>query len=93
MGKNSYECFFRICIPMALPGIAAGLALALMETLNDYGVADFFGLQTLTVGVFQYISVINDISSAYLLSLVVLLLMFVLYAFEIKMRGKKSFHN
>ena len=61
MGKNSYECFFKICIPMALPGIAAGLALALMETLNDYGVADFFGLQTLTVGVFQYISVINDI--------------------------------
>jgi iron(III) transport system permease protein len=93
MGKNSYECFFRICIPMALPGIAAGLALALMETLNDYGVADFFGLQTLTVGVFQYISVINDIPSAYLLSLVVLLLMLVLYAFEIKMRGKKSFHN
>ena len=93
MGKNPYECFFRICIPMALPGIAAGLALALMETLNDYGVADFFGLQTLTVGVFQYISVINDIPSAYLLSLVILLLMLILYVFEIKMRGNKSFHN
>jgi ABC-type Fe3+ transport system permease subunit len=45
---------------MALPGIAAGLALALMETINDFGVADFFGLQTLTLGVFQYISIIND---------------------------------
>jgi iron(III) transport system permease protein len=64
-----------------------------METLNDYGVADFFGLQTLTVGVFQYISVINDIPSAYLLSLVILLLMLILYVFEIKMRGNKSFHN
>jgi len=93
MGKNSYECFFKICIPMALPGIAAGLALALMETLNDYGVADFFGLQTLTVGVFQYISVINDIPSAYLLSMIILILMLVLYIFEIKIRGKKSFQN
>ncbi len=93
MGRNSYECFFKICIPMALPGIAAGLALALMETLNDYGVADFFGLQTLTVGVFQYISVINDIPSAYLLSLIILFLMLVFYFIEIKMRGNKSFHN
>ena len=93
MGKSSYECFIKICIPMAIPGIAAGLALALMETLNDYGVADFFGLQTLTVGVFHKISIINDIPSAYLLSLVILLIMVFLYVFEVKMRGNKKFHN
>ena len=93
MGKGSYECFIKICIPMAIPGIAAGLALALMETLNDYGVADFFGLQTLTVGVFHNISIINDIPSAYLLSLVILLIMAFLYIVEVKMRGNKKFHN
>ena len=93
MGKSSYECFIKICIPMAIPGIAAGLALALMETLNDYGVADFFGLQTLTVGVFHNISIINDIPSAYLLSLVILLIMVALYVIELKMRGDKKFHN
>ena len=46
---------------MALPGIAAGLALVLMETVNDFGVADFFGLQTLSVGVFHYIEILNDL--------------------------------
>ena len=43
--------------------------------------------------IFQYISVINDIPSAYLLSFIILLLMLILYVFEIKMRGNKSFHN
>ena len=50
---------------------SCSLALALMETLNDYGVADFE--LALTVGVFQYISV-NDIPSAYLLSMIILML-------------------
>ena len=78
---------------MALPGVAAGLALALMETINDFGVADFFGLQTLTIGVFQYISIINDLPSAFLLSLIILIMMIALYVFEQSVRGKKKFHN
>ena len=93
MGKNPWQCFFKICLPMAIPGIAAGLALALMETINDFGVADFFGLQTLTIGVFQYISVINDLPSAFSLSLIILIIMLLLYIFEQKMRGDKKFSN
>ena len=93
MGKGPFECFLRVCLPMALPGIAAGLALALMETINDFGVADFFGLQTLTLGVFQYISIINDLPSAFLLSLIILIMMIALYVFEQSVRGKKQFHN
>ena len=93
MGKTPWQCFFKICIPMALPGIAAGLALALMETINDFGVADFFGLQTLTIGVFQYISTINDLPSAFSLSLIILIIMILLYVFEQKMRGGRKFNN
>ena len=93
MGKTPWQCFFKICIPMALPGIAAGLALALMETINDFGVADFFGLQTLTIGVFQYISTINDLPSAFSLSLIILIIMIFLYVFEQKMRGGRKFNN
>ena len=93
MGKTPWQCFFKICVPMALPGIAAGLALALMETINDFGVADFFGLQTLTIGVFQYISTINDLPSAFSLSLIILIIMILLYVFEQKMRGGRKFNN
>ena len=93
MGKGPFECFFKVCLPMALPGVAAGLALAIMETINDFGVGDFFGLQTLTIGVFQYISIINDLPAAFLLSLIILILMIGLYLFEQKIRGKRKFHN
>ncbi len=93
LGKNPYQCFFKIGLPMALPGIAAGLALVLMETVNDFGVADFFGLQTLSVGVFHYIAILNDLPLAFLLSLIIILLMGLLYFFEEKLRGKKKFNN
>lgn len=93
LGKSPYECFFRVSLPMALPGVAAGLALVMMETVNDFGVADFFGLQTLTIGVFQYISIINDLPAAFSLSAIILVLMSSLYIFEQKLKGDKKFHN
>ena len=93
LGKNPYQCFFKIGLPMALPGIAAGLALVLMETVNDFGVADFFGLQTLSVGVFHYIAILNDLPLAFLLALIIILLMGLLYFFEQKIRGKRKFNN
>ncbi len=93
LGKNPYQCFFKIGIPMALPGIAAGLALVLMETVNDFGVADFFGLQTLSVGVFHYIAILNDLPLAFLLALIIILVMGLLYFFEQKLRGKRKFNN
>ncbi len=93
LGKNPYQCFFKIALPMALPGIAAGLALVLMETVNDFGVADFFGLQTLSVGVFNYIAILNDLPLAFLLALIIILVMGLLYFFEQKFRGKRKFNN
>ena len=93
LGKNPYQCFFKIGLPMALPGIAAGLALVLMETVNDFGVADFFGLQTLSVGVFHYIAILNDLPLAFLLALIIILVMVLLYLFEQKLRGKRKFNN
>ena len=93
LGKNPYQCFFKIGLPMALPGIAAGLALVLMETVNDFGVADFFGLQTLSVGVFHYIAILNDLPLAFLLALIIILVMGFLYFFEQKLRGKRKFNN
>ena len=93
LGKNPYQCFFKIGLPMALPGIAAGLALVLMETVNDFGVADFFGLQTRSVGVFHYIAILNDLPLAFLLALIIILVMVLLYFFEQKLRGKRKFNN
>ena len=93
IGKTPLECFFKIGIPMSAPGIIAGLSLALMETINDFGVASFFGLSTLSIGIYNYISILNNLNAAYFLSLVVILMMLILYIIEQKIRGKKNFHN
>jgi len=53
MGYSTWQSFFRVALPVARPGIAAGLALALMETLNDFGTVQYFGVQTFTTGIYR----------------------------------------
>jgi len=43
----------EVALPLARPALAAGVALALMETLADYGVGAYFGLQTFTTGIYK----------------------------------------
>lgn len=53
LGATSTQSFFKIALPLARPSIAAGMALALMETLNDFGTVDYFGVQTFTTGIYR----------------------------------------
>ncbi len=53
LGLGPWSAFARVAVPMARPGIAAGLALALMETLADFGTVEFFGVQTFTTGIYR----------------------------------------
>lgn len=53
LGATSLQSFYRIALPLARPSIAAGMALALMETLNDFGTVDYFGVQTFTTGIYR----------------------------------------
>ncbi len=43
----------EVALLLARPAVAAGVALALMETLADFGVASYFGIQTFTAGVYK----------------------------------------
>jgi len=53
LGHSKRKSFFAISLPMARPAIAVGVALALMETLNDYGTVDYFSVRTLTAGIYD----------------------------------------
>lgn len=52
LGAGPMALFWRVGLPLARPAIAAGAAIAMMETVADFGVVDFFGVQTLTTGIF-----------------------------------------
>ena len=53
LGLGPINIFLRISLPLARPAIAAGVALALMETLADYGTVSYFGVPTFTTGIFN----------------------------------------
>jgi iron(III) transport system permease protein len=53
LGVTPARAFIKVALPCARPAIAGGVALALMETIADYGVADYFGVSTLTAGIFR----------------------------------------
>jgi iron(III) transport system permease protein len=60
LGAPMRRRVLEVALPMARPAIAAGTALALMETLADYGVGSYFGLATFSTGIYKAWLVMND---------------------------------
>ena len=52
-GYSAWGTFFRVAIPLSRPAIAAGVGLALMEALADYGTVSYFELEVFTTGIFK----------------------------------------
>ncbi len=53
LGCSPWRSFATVALPLARPSIVAGLALALMETLNDFGTVQYFGVDTFTTGIYR----------------------------------------
>jgi iron(III) transport system permease protein len=60
----------EVALPLARPAVAAGVALALMETLADFGVSSYFGVRTFTAGIYKaWLAMDNRIAAAQLSTL------------------------
>lgn len=76
-----------VALPLARPAVAAGVALALMETLADFGVSSYFGIQTFTAGIYKaWLSMDNRIAAA---QLATVLLIFVAMLLRIEHSAQK----
>ena len=53
LGCGPWRSFATVALPLARPAIMAGLSLALMETLNDFGTVQYFGVETFTTGIYR----------------------------------------
>jgi iron(III) transport system permease protein len=92
-GYGAWGTFLRVALPLARPGIVAGSALALMETLADFGTVSYFGVQTFTTGIFHAWFSLGDPVAAAQLSAVLLSFVFILLFVERVTRARASFHN
>jgi iron(III) transport system permease protein len=82
LGAGPAGLFLRVGLPLARPAIAAGAAIVMMETVNDFGVVDFFGVQTLTTGVFTVWLETGNAGGAAQIACVILGAMLALVALE-----------
>ncbi|MDT3735962.1 MAG: iron ABC transporter permease [Denitratisoma sp.] len=93
LGLGAWGSFFRISLPLARPAIAAGTALALMETLADYGTVAYFAVQTFTTGIYRAWFSLGDRAAAAQLSVALLGFVVLVLLLERMSRGRARFHN
>jgi iron(III) transport system permease protein len=87
LGLSPWQAFWRVALPMARPAIGAGLALAIMETLADFGAVSVFNFDTFTTAIYKTWYAFYSLTSAtQLASLLLLAVMLVLYG-ERRARG------
>jgi iron(III) transport system permease protein len=81
LGAPLSRRILRVALPLARPAIAAGTALAVMETLADFGVSSYFGIQTFTAGIYKaWLVMDNRIAAAQLATLLLVVVVLVLAA-------------
>ena len=92
-GYGAWGTFVRVALPLARPGIVAGTALALMETLADFGTVAYFGVQTFTTGIFHAWFSLGDRVAAAQLSAALLGFVFLVLYIERVTRARARFHT
>ena len=74
LGVGPWGSFFRVALPLALPAVAAGVALGAMEVINDFGAVQLLGVPTLSAGILERWQGDGDLPGAVALALVTLVL-------------------
>lgn len=93
LGAGAWSRFWRVGLPLARPAIAAGTAIVMMETVNDFGTVDYFAVQTLTTGIFSTWLDGNNAGGAAQIASVILLLVVVLVVLEKVSRRRMRYYN
>lgn len=93
LGLGPWGCFFRVSLPLARPAVIAGTALALMETLADFGTVAYFGVQTFTTGIYRAWFSLGDRIAAAQLSAALLAFVVLVLVLEHASRGRARFNN
>jgi len=93
LGAGPWGSFARVALPLARPAVAAGVALALMETVADFGTVSFFAVPTFTTGIYKAWFAMGDRPVATQMAALLLLVVLAILAAERVSRGGRRFHQ
>lgn len=91
LGAGPFARFWRVGFPLARPAIVAGVAVVMMETVNDFGTVDYFAVQTLTTGIFSVWLQGGNLGGAAQLATCMLSIIVILVTLEKLSRRKSRF--
>ena len=93
LGCSPWRSFFSIALPLARPAIMAGLALALMETLNDLGTVEYFGVNTFTTGIYRTWLGMGERAAAAQLAAFLMIFVLILIVLERRSRSAAQYYD
>ena len=93
LGYSHRQTITKLALPLARPAIIAGLTLALMETLADFGTVQYFGVNTFTTGIFRAFYSFGDTPAATQLATILLSFVVLLIAIEKYSRRQLRYHT
>jgi len=93
LGRGPWRTFRDVALPLARPAVAAGVALALMETIADYGTVAYFGVPTFTTGIYRAWFGLGEPVAAAQLAAFMLVFVAALVALERRSRGRARYHH
>ncbi|MCR9212513.1 MAG: iron ABC transporter permease [Proteobacteria bacterium] len=93
LGRGPWRVFFSVALPLARPAIVTGLALALMETLSDFGTVQYFAVDTFTTGIYRTWFGLVEPAAAAQLAAILMVFVFILILLERMNRGSKKYHH
>lgn len=91
LGRSPAAIFFRIALPMSRPAIIGGVSLVAFEVLGDYGVANYYGIQTISTAIFRTWFGMYDIDSAVRLAAWLMVVIVGLFILEHLFRQGRQF--
>jgi len=91
LGLSPFQAFIKVALPMARPGIIAGLSLALMEALADFGAVAVFNYDTFTTAIYKAWFGFFNLHLAAQLATILLVLVVVALSVERRLRGRSRY--
>ena len=92
LGRGPWRSFFTVALPLARPAIAAGLSLALMETLADFGTVQYFAVDTFTTGIYRVWLDVNEPAAAQMAATLFVLVLALIWI-ERRSRRHQRYHQ
>ncbi len=93
LGRGPWRMFSSVAVPLARPAIVGGVSLVLMETLNEFGAVQFFGVDTFTTGIYRTWFGMGEQVAAAQLAACLLVFVIVLVLVERWSRGRRKYFH